>query len=83
MRNKIEKTNKTKFDYVARTLGVFGFVIIAIVTLIGGITLSSINNDNTVLLALINKSEDEIPYKTNKNNTQTTSEDYVVEDDYE
>ena len=44
MKNKIEKTNKTKFDYVARALGVFGFIIIAAVSLIGGITLSNMKS---------------------------------------
>lgn len=28
MRNKIEKTNKTKFDYKARILGVVGIAIL-------------------------------------------------------
>ena len=78
MKNKIEKTNKTKFDYVARTLGVLGFVIIAAVSLIGGITISNINTENKTLIAQINKSENEIPYKVNRNNV---SEE--VEGDYE
>lgn len=78
MKNKIEKTNKTKFDYVARALGVFGFVIIDAVSLIGGITLSNMNAENRTLIAQIDKSENDIPYKVNRNNTSEN-----VEGDYE
>ena len=46
--------------------------------LIGGITLSNMNAENRTLIAQIDKSENDIPYKVNRNNTSEN-----VEGDYE
>ena len=59
MRNRIEKTNKTKFDYIARTLGILGVFIIAGTAIIGGTTLASISNENKNLINLIEQTEKE------------------------
>ena len=56
MRNKIEKTNKTKFDYKARILGVVGIAIFALTVIIGGNTLLTISNES-VTSYVTNESE--------------------------
>ena len=57
---------------------IFSIIIIAAVSLIGGITLSNMNAENRTLIAQIDKSENDIPYKVNRNNTSEN-----VEGDYE
>lgn len=59
MRNRIEKSNKTKFDYVARTLGVFGILIIAVTAIVGGTTLASVSNENKNLINMIEMTQQE------------------------
>lgn len=49
MRNRIEKSNKTGFDYTARKLGVIGAIILATTCIAGGITLSSVRSENRTL----------------------------------
>lgn len=73
MRNRIEKSNKTKFDYRARVLGFIGIAIIAATFAIGGHTLLTISNENKALVNLI-----ETPTNTknhaNKNDEVKTKE---------
>ncbi len=49
MRNRIDKSNKTGFDYTARKLGVIGAIILATTCIAGGITLSAVRNENRTL----------------------------------
>ena len=79
MRNRIEKANKTKFDYVARTLGIFGILIIAGTALIGGTTLASISNENKNLINLIEQSEkEETKIQNAKNGVVISTEEVEV-----
>lgn len=73
MRNRIEKANKTKFDYVCRTLGIFGFLIIVATVIIGGNTLSAISSENKTLANLINVQEE----NTNKIQNAKNNEEIV------
>lgn len=50
MKNRIEKSNKTKFDYIARNLGIAGVAIMALTIIIGGSTLISIKEKNQALV---------------------------------
>lgn len=80
MRNRIEKSNKTKFDYRARVLGIIGIAIIAVTFIVGGHTLTTISNENKTLVNLIDS-----PSAQTKNNEKVAVEnerlEIVVEDD--
>ncbi len=80
MRNRIEKSNKTKFDYRARVLGIIGIAIIAVTFIVGGHTLTTISNENKTLINLIDS-----PSAQTKNNEKVAVEnerlEIVVEDD--
>lgn len=73
MKNRIEKANKTKFDYVCRGLGVFGFILIVATVVIGGSTLNTISNENKTLTNLINIQEE----TTNKTQNAKNNEEIV------
>lgn len=49
MKNKVIKENKTKFDYVARKLGICGVVIMALTFIIGGSVLVTTKKQNLTL----------------------------------
>lgn len=80
MRNRIEKSNKTKFDYRARVLGIIGIAIIAVTFIVGGHTLTTISNENKTLVNLIDS-----PSTQNKSNEKAAIEneklEIVVEDE--
>lgn len=79
MRNRIEKSNKTRFDYVARTLGIFGILIIIATAFIGGTTLASISNENKNLINLIETANmDETKIQNAKNGEVVDSEKIEV-----
>lgn len=73
MKNRIEKANKTKFDYVCRGLGVFGFILIIATVVIGGSTLNTISNENKTLTNLINIQEE----TTNKTQNAKSNDEIV------
>lgn len=53
MKNKVEKTNKTRFDYIARRLGVIGLAVMALTFIIGGNALISVKEENQTLIKSI------------------------------
>lgn len=78
MKNRIEKANKTKFDYVARSLGIFGILIIIATCFIGGITLTSISNENKNLINVINNSHKEVDKTQNAKNDELNNKNIEV-----
>lgn len=55
MRNRINKSNKTGFDYTARKLGVIGAIVLATTCIAGGIALSSVRSENRTLIYALTK----------------------------
>ena len=53
MRNKVEKFNKTKFDYVSRKLAIFGLFVMIFTVAIGGSILVNMINENKYLTNLL------------------------------
>ncbi len=79
MKNRIEKANKTKFDYVARSLGIFGILIIIATCFIGGITLTSISNENRNLINIIDNSHKEVDKIQNAKNDELVNKEKNIE----
>ena len=81
MKNKVEKFNKTKFDYVSRKLAIFGLFIMIFTVAIGGSILVNMINENKYLMNVLtdeSKLDDQVIKNINGN-------EYVLEagDDYE
>lgn len=57
MRNIIEKSNMTKFDYQARKLGVIGLIIISFTLILGGTILVNLHREQQVLMQKISLSK--------------------------
>lgn len=83
MRNKIEKTNKTKFDYKARILGVVGIAIFALTVIIGGNTLLTISNENKALINLVETPTNNKTFANKANNTdlETKNVEIIIEEE--
>lgn len=78
MRNKIEKTNKTKFDYKARILGVVSIAIFALTVIIGGNTLLTISNENKTLINLVETPTNNKTFANKVNNTDLETENVEI-----
>lgn len=78
MRNKIEKTNKTKFDYKARILGVVSIAIFALTVIIGGNTLLTISNENKTLINLVETPTNNKTFANKANNTDLETENVEI-----
>ena len=81
MKNKVEKFNKTKFDYVSRKLAIFGLFIMIFTVAIGRSILVNMINENKYLMNVLtdkSKLDDQVIKNINGN-------EYVLEagDDYE
>ena len=82
MRNKIEKTNKTKFDYKARILGVVGIAIFALTVIIGGNTLLTISNENKTLINLVETPTNKtFANKANNTDLDTENVEIIIEEE--
>ncbi len=57
MRDKIVKTNKTYFDFVARRLGIIGIVLIVMTLALGLPLVNNLNKENSTLIDNIGKHE--------------------------
>lgn len=62
MKNIIEKSNKTKFDYTCRKLGLIGLFIIGLTIILGGsqiLILIKSNNELTKSIAQVEQNNEE------------------------
>lgn len=75
MRNKVEKFNMTKFDYVSRKLAIFGlFVMIFTIAIGGSILIRMINENKYLTNVLSDKSKLNDQVVKNKNGVE-----YIVD----
>ena len=80
MKNRINKSNKTRFDYIARKLGLLGGVILAGTCILGGETLINIKKENQILLAQLNSTKYDTKPKVN-NPVEEKEEETITLDD--
>lgn len=75
MKNKVEKFNMTKFDYVSRKLAIFGlFVMIFTIAIGGSILIRMINENKYLTNVLSDKSKLNDQVVKNKNGVE-----YIVD----
>lgn len=72
MKDKIVKTNKTHFDFVARRLGIIGFVLIIMSLALGLPLINTLSKENSILVNNIKMAE------RNDSNMQLQLEDGSV-----